>query len=89
MADYAVTLRPSARKRFLALDKQIRARIAAAIDALASDPHPTGQAIKVKNADEWRIRVGNYRVTYAVDHKSHVITVTWVGHRKDAYRDLS
>jgi mRNA-degrading endonuclease RelE of RelBE toxin-antitoxin system len=54
---YTVVLRPSARKRYLAMERPVRARIGAAIDALASDPHPTG-VIKVKNADQWRIRVG-------------------------------
>lgn len=37
--------------QFLALDKQTRARVGAAIDALAGNPRPTG-TIKVKNADE-------------------------------------
>ncbi|MGH3682111.1 MAG: type II toxin-antitoxin system RelE family toxin [Natronosporangium sp.] len=84
---YTIELRPSARKQFLALDKQTRARVAAAIDALADNPRPS-QVVKVKNADEWRVRVGNYRFTYTVDDARRAITVAWVGHRRDAYRDL-
>lgn len=44
---YAIVVRPSARKRFLALDKQTRSRVGAAIDALAEDPRPN-QVVKVK-----------------------------------------
>jgi mRNA interferase RelE/StbE len=88
MASYRVVVRPSARKQFLNLDATTRARVAAAIDALADNPRPTG-TIKVRNADQWRIRVGSYRVTFVVDDGAEVVTVAWVGHRRDAYRDLA
>jgi mRNA interferase RelE/StbE len=36
----------------------------------------------------YRIRVGNYRVIYAVDQKERIIVIHYVRHRKDAYRRL-
>jgi mRNA-degrading endonuclease RelE of RelBE toxin-antitoxin system len=56
--------------------------VAAVIDGLTSNPRPTG-TIKVHNAD------GSYRITFVVDDTSRIVPVAWVGHRRDAYRDLS
>jgi mRNA interferase RelE/StbE len=36
-----------------------------------------------------RIRVGDYRVIYAVDDHGQVVTVAVVGPRRDVYRNLS
>jgi mRNA interferase RelE/StbE len=36
-----------------------------------------------------RIRVGDYRVIYAVDDHEQVVTVAVVGPRRDVYRNLS
>jgi mRNA interferase RelE/StbE len=33
----------------------------------------------------WRIRVGNYRVVYAIDDASKAVDITRIAHRKDAY----
>jgi mRNA interferase RelE/StbE len=83
---YTVVLRPSARKQFLALDAKTRTKVGAAISGLAENPRPTG-TIKVRTADLWRIRVGSYRITFVVDDAAQAVTVAWIGHRRDAYRD--
>jgi mRNA interferase RelE/StbE len=36
-----------------------------------------------------RIRVGDYRVIYAVDDRQQLVTVAVVGPRRDVYRNLS
>jgi mRNA interferase RelE/StbE len=36
-----------------------------------------------------RIRVGEYRVIYAVDDRQQLVTVAVVGPRRDVYRNLS
>jgi mRNA interferase RelE/StbE len=36
--------------------------------------------------NQWRIRVGGYRVLYVIDDAARVVTVTRVAHRGDAYR---
>jgi mRNA interferase RelE/StbE len=33
----------------------------------------------------YRLRVGDYRVIYALDHNARVITVVAIGHRSDIY----
>jgi len=33
----------------------------------------------------WRIRVGDYRIVYAIDDQRRVVRVAAVGHRRDVY----
>jgi mRNA interferase RelE/StbE len=85
---YALAFLPSAIRQLRKLPRDVLRRIKEVTEALRDDPRPTG-VIKVKNADEWRRRVGDYRITFTVDDSSRTVTVAWVGHRRDAYRDLS
>ncbi len=86
MPVYGVILKPSADKAIRRLPVQVQRRIVAAIDALASEPRPAG-AVKLQGADEfWRIRVGQYRVIYAIHDDALVVLVVRIAHRKDVYR---
>jgi mRNA interferase RelE/StbE len=38
------------------------------------------------SADDYRIRVGNYRVIYSVSDAEVTVWVIKIGHRKDVYR---
>jgi len=43
--------------------------------------------MKLRGADNlWRIRVGEYRVIYSIDHTGHMVDISAVRHRSDAYR---
>lgn len=42
--------------------------------------------VKLTGSELWRIRVGVYRVIYAIDDAIRVVTVVDVGHRRDVYR---
>lgn len=86
MADYAVSFTRSARKEISKLDKNVVARIFSKIEALASNPLPSG-CRKIQGAvDLWRIRVGNYRVIYQIIDQELIIEIVAVRHRRDAYR---
>ncbi|PYI99225.1 MAG: hypothetical protein DME98_01430 [Verrucomicrobia bacterium] len=39
-----------------------------------------------KGPEEFRLRVGDYRVLYLFDHKNHVLTICAIGHRSYVYR---
>jgi len=76
------------------LEKEIRQlprpyvrRVLEAIEALGGDPHPPGSG-KITGHDLWKVRVGVYRVIYAVDDERRIVSTYRVGHRKDIYRDL-
>jgi len=36
--------------------------------------------------DEWRIRVGDYRVVYTINDAEKVVDITRIAHRKEAYQ---
>jgi mRNA interferase RelE/StbE len=82
--NYAVLLTPRARRDLDGIRGRARTRLEDAIGALANDPRPRG-CRKLANSDEWRIRVGSYRVRYRIDDGAREVTVTRVGHRKDIY----
>jgi mRNA interferase RelE/StbE len=52
--------------------------------ALAADPH-MGKKLVGDLSPFWRLRVGNYRVIYAIDEGVVTVEVIKIRHRKDAY----
>ncbi len=83
---YAITYTPTAARTLKKLDRQIARQIITAIEALQSNPYPQG-AIQLKGgAGELRIRTGNYRIIYEVEHGELVILVLKLGHRREVYR---
>lgn len=71
---------------FKRLDPPVKRRIVSALDRLAGDP-PAGDVVKLANADEWRLRVGDWRVRFERDTETGVIHVLRVLPRGRAYRD--
>jgi mRNA interferase RelE/StbE len=71
---YSVLLRPAAVRDLKALPTDMRRRVEATIDRLKDEPRPSGVKKLVGFDNEWRLRVGDYRVLYIIDdpHK-HVL----------------
>ncbi len=63
----------------------MRGRIEVAIDALSTEPRPRG-AVKLAGRDDFRIRVGEYRIVYAVDDAERLVLVARIAHRREVYR---
>ena len=83
---FEIQLTRTAERSLSALDKVMLPRVDAAIRGLAVAPHPPDSK-KLRGADDfYRIRVGDYRVIYQVEHRSLVILVVSVGHRRNIYR---
>jgi mRNA interferase RelE/StbE len=74
-----------AAKAYRRLQKPVKDRVRAAIDALADDPRPPG-AVKLAGRDDYRVRVGDYRLVYAIDDSDRVVLVARIAHRRDVYR---
>ena len=88
MASYSVLLKPSVEKDLRALPRSALPRVLAKIAALASNPLPS-QSVKLSGAEAlYRVRVGDFRIIYGVDHPSKTVLIHYVRHRKDAYRAL-
>ena len=83
---YQVELTTAALRDLRALPAALLARVDARILALAEDPRPP-RVEKLTDAGElYRVRVGEYRILYAVDDAAQVVTVARVRHRRDVYR---
>jgi len=68
------------------LPNDVLERIVDKIQSLADEPRPDG-VVKLKGSDnEYRIRVGDYRVRYEIDHESQIVKLLQCKHRKDVYR---
>ena len=86
MPTYSVVLRAGVEKQLAALDKPIRRRVAAAIDALATNPRPAGAIALQGVSGLLRVRVGDYRVIYAVNDGELIVLIVSIGHRREIYR---
>ena len=86
MTMYRVLLERSVEKDLARLSSEIHERVIAAIQALATNPRPPGCRKLVGSKNDWRIRVGDYRVIYEIADKGRVVRVNRVRHRREVYR---
>lgn len=82
---WRVVFARSAEKELSKLSGEMQLRIGRAFRSLETDPFPAS-AKRLKGREEFRIRVGDYRILYAVEHKSRLLTVSAIGHRREVYR---
>ena len=85
MPEYRVAFKSSAEREFFRLPEEVSARILPKIKALATNPRPHGTKKLRGGADEWRIRVGDYRVIYTIDDEFRHVKVTRIAHRREVY----
>lgn len=85
---YRIEFTPSARRQFTRLPREVIRRIDAHILALAENPFLPGAEKLSGSPGLFRIRIGDYRVVYTVEHHALVVLVVRVGHRRDVYRGL-
>jgi mRNA interferase RelE/StbE len=84
--EYSITFARSARKELQSLPAAQIGRIFPAIEALAENPRPQGCKKLQGENYLWRIRIGQYRVIYAVDDNDRIVDIIAVRHRRDIYR---
>jgi mRNA interferase RelE/StbE len=85
VANYSLQIKPSAQKELDKLADAVFDRIDRKILALAENPRPTGCKKLRGYKDQWRIRVGDWRVVYIIDDAAKVVIVTRVAHRREVY----
>ena len=85
MHKYSLDIKQSARKELDALDDALFSRIDRKILTPADNPRPVGCKKLKGHKDQWRVRVGDYRVIYSIDTAKTTVTVTHVAHRREAY----
>lgn len=84
---YTVIVPKPVQKQLDSLPDDIRNRIIERLVLLAENPRPEG-AIKLKGYEnEYRIRIGDYRVRYEIYDQEFVVLLLHCKHRKDVYRN--
>ena len=86
MNNFAVEVKPSARKELEALPDNLLARVIRKLEALGLNPRPAGCKKLKGYKDQWRVRVGDWRVVYIIDDKAKVVSVTRIAHRSQVYQ---
>jgi mRNA interferase RelE/StbE len=82
---YAVELKPSARKELESLSDSVLARVVRKVESLANDPRPAGCKKLKGYTDQWRVRLGDWRVVYIIDDAARLVSVTRIAHRREVY----
>jgi len=83
---YEVYLERSAENDLKRLPTSTLDRIVHQIKTLAENPRPLGCRKITGSKNDWRIRIGDYRVLYEVNDRAKAVMVMRVRHRREAYR---
>jgi len=83
---YRVALAPAAARQLRKFDPQVRRRVQAAIELLATEPRPPAATRLVGGAGEWRVRTGDYRIVYEIEDERLLVLVLSAGHRREIYQ---
>jgi mRNA interferase RelE/StbE len=82
---YSVEVKPVARKELEALPDPVLARVVRKLESLADVPRPAG-CKKLKGfKDQWRIRIGDWRVVYLIDEAVKLVSILRIAHRREVY----
>ncbi len=84
-SSYTVHIKASAEREMASLPKAVSRSVSQKILALESNPRPPG-CKKLSGRQEYRVRVGDYRVLYVVSDAVKTIEIVAVGNRRDVYR---
>ncbi len=83
---YEIYLERAAERDLKQLSARNFQRIIPHIKTLAENPRPVGCRKISGSRNDWRIRVGNYRVIYEIDDGERTVRVMRIRHRREAYR---
>jgi mRNA interferase RelE/StbE len=81
-----IFLERNAEKDLDRLPSNFRPRVIAAIRQLAHNPRPSGCRKLIGGTNDWRIRVGAYRVLYEISDRESIVRINHVRHRREVYR---
>ncbi|GLI36437.1 type II toxin-antitoxin system RelE family toxin [Desulforhabdus amnigena] len=84
--EYQVLIPKPVQKQLDKLPEDARDRVLKRIMGLKKDSRPHG-CVKLKgHENEYRIRVGDYRIRYEVNDQKCIVLLLHLKHRKDAYK---
>lgn len=84
---YQAIFDSGALREFDKLPKAMQRRLGKVVDDLEKDPRPIG-AQKLTDIDAYKMRVGDYRIVYAIRDDLLIVLVVKVGNRREIYKDM-
>ena len=84
--EYQQNIAKTAAKTLNRLDERTRQRIRAAIDSVAADPRAPNSNARPLRGGGYRLRIGDWRVLYDLDHGARTLDVRAIKQRGGAYR---
>jgi mRNA interferase RelE/StbE len=85
VAKYSLEIKHSAQGELDSLDDSMFRRIDRKILVLADNPRPPGCKKLKGYKNQWRIRVGDWRVVYLIDDEARLVSIARVAHRREVY----
>ncbi len=85
---YTLLLERRPEKILERLPRDLRRRIDAALSNLATEPRPQGCVKLTGHETLYRLRVGDWRIIYAIEDDALIVLVIEISPRGDAYRNL-
>ena len=83
---YRILLHPKASAFLETVGSDLRRRIRDKLLTLVTNPR---KGTRLKHSEFWRLRIGDYRAIFEIDHESKRVLILFIGHRKDVYDDFS
>ena len=83
---YTIRMESRVRKTLDRLPADLYARIMRKLEALQENPRPFGVEKLAGPEDLYRVRVGDWRIVYAIRDRELVVIVVRIGHRREVYR---
>lgn len=81
---YRIIFEKQAINFFKKLDKSLQERIGKKIEKLKENPK-IGIPLVGNLSGLWKLRIGDYRVTYQIRHNELVVLLLKIAHRKNVY----
>ena len=88
MKRYTVVVSQTAEKELHRLPTRTIERIVSVLKSLEENPRPAGSKKLKGYKNLWRVRVGDYRIIYAIEDVILLVDIREIGHRKDIYDKL-
>ncbi|MEO1209165.1 MAG: type II toxin-antitoxin system RelE/ParE family toxin [Cyanobacteria bacterium J06638_20] len=82
---YQILILPAAQRQLKKLPATFQQALVTRIEYLAENPRPANCKKLKGRQNQYRIRVGDYRIIYSIEDARLAVRVIKVGHRRDVY----
>lgn len=83
---FRILLHPKASDFLEGADADLSERIRERLLSLGEDPK---RGTRLRHSEFWRLRIGDYRAIFEIDHGGERVIVLFIGHRRDVSDDFS